>query len=98
MGTRRLLAALQIPDEVAEGIDGVWRGYLIVPPETLSDVLLVANLMATTSSPFDTVESRAALSDVDLDHVMNKSAVAVVLAEAYDQIRSIQQAFNKRAG
>lgn len=98
VGTRRLLSALQIPDEVAEAVEGLWRGYLIVPPETLSDTLMVANLMATTPSPFDVADGKAALSDVDLDHVMNKSEVALVLREAYDQILSIQQAFNKRAG
>jgi len=97
-GTRRLLSALQVPDEVAEAIDGLWRGYLIVPPETLGDTLMIANLMATTPSPFDAAGGKAALSEVDLDHVMNKSEVALVLRKAYDEILSIQQAFNKRSG
>lgn len=97
-GTRRLLSALQVPDEVAEAIDGLWRGYLIVPPETLGDTLMIANLMATTPSPFDAADGKAALSEVDLDHVMNKSEVALVLRKAYDEILSIQHAFNKRSG
>ena len=97
-GTRRLLSALQVPDEVAEAIDGLWRGYLIVPPETLGDTLMIANLMATTPSPFDVAGGKAAPSEVDLEYVMNKSEVALVLRKAYDEILSIQHAFNKRSG
>ncbi|MET0543292.1 MAG: HDOD domain-containing protein [Variovorax sp.] len=96
VGTRRLLHVLQVPEEVSDAIDGLWRGYLIVPPETLADVLLVANIMAATPSPFDSVESKAKATGLDLDDVLSKSEVAVVLKQAYEQVRSIQQAFMKR--
>lgn len=98
VGTRRLLAALQVPDEVAEAIEVQWRGYLMLPPETLGDTLMVANLMATTPSPFDAMAGNPGASNLDLDDVLNKSEVAIVLRQAYDQVRSIQQAFNQRSG
>ncbi|VWX63003.1 Histidine kinase [Burkholderiales bacterium 8X] len=95
VGTRRLLAALKVPDEVSQAIEGQWRGYLKLPPETLGDTLMVANLMATTPNPFDP-PGLAGSGNLDLEEVLNQSEVTAVIREAYDQVRAIQQAFNPR--
>lgn len=97
VGTRRLLAVLQVPDEVADAIEGQWRGYLMLPPENLTDVLLAANLLASTPSPFDSAPGTEASPGLDLDDLLSKSDVAIVVRQAYDQIRSIQQIFSRRA-
>ena len=98
VGTRRLLAALKIPAEVSDGIEAQWRGYLILPPESLGDTLMVANLVAATPSPFDARGADAQASGLDLEDILNKTQVAAVLKTAYDQVRLIQQAFNQRTG
>lgn len=92
VGTRRLLHTLQVPDEVVEAVEGQWRGYVMVPPETLTDALMIAKLMAATPSPFDAPPS----ADLDLQDVLQKSEVHKVLQERYDEVRSIQQVLNQR--
>jgi HD-like signal output (HDOD) protein len=95
VGARRLLAALQVPDEVVEAIEGQWRGYVMVPPETLTDTLVVAKMMAATPSPFDPAPGASA-TGVDLEAVLEKSEVMAVLQQRYDEVRSIQQVLNQR--
>jgi HD-like signal output (HDOD) protein len=97
-GTRRLLAALQVPDEVVEAIEGQWRGFLMVPPESLTDTLVVAKLMAATASPFDPQAAGGEKTEatLDLEGVLQRSEVIAVLQQRYDEVRSIQQVLNQR--
>jgi len=95
-GTTRLLALLHVPDDVAEAIEGQWRGYLMVPPETFADALLVANLLASTQSPFESRSPAEQAGGLDLDDVLTRSEVGQVVRSAYDQVRLVQQAFARR--
>ncbi len=99
VGARRLLAALQVPDEVVEAIDGQWRGYIMVPPETLADTLCIAKLMASTPSPFevrDSADPANPAGSLDLGVVLQKSEIQTVLQQRYDEVRSIQQVLIQR--
>lgn len=96
IGTRRLLAALQVPDEIGEAIEGQWQGFVMVPPETLSDTLLIAKLLAITPSPFEPQGKDSMAAGLDLDGVLERNSVAAVLRDRYEEVRSLQQVFSQR--
>lgn len=96
VGTRRLLSALNVPDELSEAMETLWRGYVIAPPETLGDVLQLANLMAQTQSPFEEFSREPAQCGIDLDEVLERGEAAQVVRQAYDEVRAVQQALTRR--
>ncbi len=46
-----VLKKLQVPAAVIEGIEDYWRGMLSLPPETLGDTLLLADVLAPVTHP-----------------------------------------------
>lgn len=96
VGTRRLLSALSVPDELAEAMETLWRGYVMAPPETLGDVLQLANLMAQTQSPFEEFSREPSQCGIDLDEVLERGEAAQVVRQAYDEVRAVQQALTRR--
>lgn len=46
-----VLQKLQVPAAVIEGIEDYWRGMLSLPPETLGDTLLLADVLAPVTHP-----------------------------------------------
>lgn len=46
-----VLRKLQVPSVVTEGIEDYWRGMLSLPPETLGDTLLLADVLAPVAHP-----------------------------------------------
>ena len=96
LGTRRLLAALELPEEVAQVIESQWSGYVMLPPESLGDALVVAKLMAATPSPFEPRKREELVEGLDLDLVLEETQVMAVLRERYEEVRAIQQVFAGR--
>jgi HD-like signal output (HDOD) protein len=96
-GTARLLAFLHVPEQIAESIKGQWRGYLLAPPETLADTLIVANVLASTESPIEKPRAAQQAEGLELDAVLSRSEVAQTVRGAYDQLQAVQQAFARRS-
>lgn len=96
VGTRRLLAALRVPNELGEAVETLWRGFVMAPPETLGDVLQLANLMAQTQSPFEEFSRDPADCGIDLDEVLERGEAAQVVRAAHAQVQAMQQALGRR--
>lgn len=96
VGTRRLLAALLVPDELSQAVETLWRGYVMAPPETLGDVLQLANLMAQTQSPFEEFSRDPADCGIDLDEILERGEAAQVVRAAHEQVQAMQQALGAR--
>ena len=95
VGTRRLLAALRVPSELSQAMETLWRGYVVAPPETLGDVLQLANLMAQTQSPFEEFSRDPAVCGIDLDEILERGEAAQVVREAHAQVQAMQQALSR---
>ena len=84
---RAVLKRLGAPAAVAEAIEGLWAGYLAMPPQSLADTLLLADQLAPVESPLSQLaglgrEGTEAHIDVALDHetlgsILEESAVEV---------------------
>jgi len=48
---RAVLKRLEVPEAVLQAIEGMWEGYMTMPPKTLADTLLLANDLAPVDSP-----------------------------------------------
>lgn len=84
---RAVLKRLGAPAAVLEGIEGLWAGYLAMPPQTLADTLLLADQLAPLESPLsqlagtgrEGVEAQleVALDDQTLSSILQESAAEV---------------------
>ena len=84
---RAVLEMLAVPAPVVEAVETLWLGYLSLPPNTLSDTLLLADQLVAVRSPFeapqdvDTPHARAlidlALNDVLLSDILKQAAADV---------------------
>jgi HD-like signal output (HDOD) protein len=65
-----VLRKLGVPARVIEGIEEYWRGMLSIPPETLGDTLLLADVLAPVPSPLRWVDpdltARHRASSIDM--------------------------------
>jgi HD-like signal output (HDOD) protein len=90
---RGVLKALDIPETVCEGIEQVWQGVGAQPPETLGDVLILANDLASTLSPLQS-PTEWALRDADhqFDFKIGGETLSSILEDESEQITSLTAA------
>jgi HD-like signal output (HDOD) protein len=90
---RGVLKALDIPESICAAIEQVWHGAGAQPPQTLGDVLVLANALASAVSPLQP-PSEAALheSDSAVDFAVGDSTLGAILAEAADELDSLSAA------
>lgn len=84
---RAVLKQLGAPAAVLEAIEGMWQGYLVMPPQSLADTLLLADHLAPVESPLSQLagngcEGIKASIDITLDGqtlggILEESAAAV---------------------
>lgn len=84
---RAVLRRLGVPTAVLEAIEGLWAGYLAMPPRSLADTLLLADQLAPVESPLSQlagtgregmeVRIEVALDDQTLSSILAESAVEV---------------------
>lgn len=87
---RAVLKRLGAPAAVAEAIEGLWAGYLAMPPQSLADTLLLADQLAPVESPLSQLagfgrEGTEAHIDVALDH----ETLGSILAESAVEVKSL---------
>ena len=85
-----VLKMLAVPDKVVEAIDLLWKGYLALPPATLGDTLLLADLLAPVHSPLRQMlvredEGRHA----DIDMVIGADTLSNILKESAEEVESM---------
>ena len=88
-----ILNALSVPEPAAEAIADLWQGSLAFPPATLGDTLMLADQLAPVKSPFALTQTHA---DKDIftkiDRLANQEALAAILAESEEEVKSLTAA------
>ena len=84
---RAVLQRLSAPPAVVEAIEGLWAGYLAMPPQSLADTLLLADQLAPVESPLSQLAGSGregiethidvALDDETLSSILKESAAEV---------------------
>lgn len=85
---RTVLKILAVPAPVVEAIEEFWRGMLSIPPETLGDTLLLANVLAPVQSPLrwhDPEEARISRT-ASLDMLVGEETLQAVLHESAAEV------------
>lgn len=85
---RAVLKMLAVPTAVVDAIEEFWRGMLSIPPETLGDTLLLANVLAPVQSPLrwhDPQES-AARRSASIDMLVGEETLQEVLSESATEV------------
>lgn len=90
---RAVLKNLNMPVNILEAADAIWYGMRAMPPETLGDILLLANELARTPSPLDTrTDSPNNRCDSEIDFVVGEGTLQSILEESEDEVHSLTAA------
>ncbi len=90
---RAVLKRLDAPAAVQEAIEGMWQGYLAMPPQSLADTLLLADQLSPVESPLSQLagngrEGIAANIDIALD----EETLSGILQESSAEVASLIEA------
>ncbi len=90
---RGVLKALEVPDQICEAVEQIWQGVGGTPPETLGDILILANTLAPALSPLQPT-SDLTIQDVSVlvDCTIGDETLGDILEDARDQIDSLKEA------
>lgn len=87
---RAVLRRLEVPAMVMDAIEGLWRGYLAMPPTSLADTLLLADQLAPVESPLSTLAGFGhGDAEVSIDFALDERTLAEVLDESAGDVKSL---------
>lgn len=90
---RAVLAALAVPPETICALEGLWEGYLSMPPSTLGDTVLLADQLAPVESP---LTERAGMGRqgmaTEIDFRIDDETLTLILAESAGEVASLTAA------
>jgi HD-like signal output (HDOD) protein len=87
---RAVLAALGVPEAVVNAIDGLWEGYMAMPPETLGDTLLLADQLASNESPLSQLAGLGRQGTaVQIDLALDDDTLSGILKESAEELESL---------
>jgi len=91
---RAVLSKLQVPESVASAIETFWEGYLSMPPVTLADTLLLAEMLSTIPSPLHHLENdeSAEMTVANIEMVIGEETLSQILTESSEEIDSLTKA------
>ncbi len=87
--SRIVLQALAVPAPVQEAIEGMWQGYLALPPATMADTLLLADQLAAVSSPWLSSQDAQPAVDSSIEAMIGHEKMSVILADSADAVASL---------
>jgi HD-like signal output (HDOD) protein len=90
--TREVARRLALPELVAEAIFDLRGRWLHMPPASLLDTLLLANLYAPVPSPLGTTRPLPDHSESALDYLVDEDALHAIIGEAAELSDSMGQA------
>lgn len=92
---RAVLTRLGAPAAVMAAIEGLWRGYLTMPPRSLADTLLLADQLAPVESPLSQLagEGREG-TDVSIDVALDDATLSSILDESAEEVNSLIDALS----
>ena len=87
---RAVLKRLGVPAPAMEAIEGLWNGYLDIPPVSLADTLLLASQLAPVESPLDKLagEGRDG-TRVQIDVAFDQETLSGILKESEEEVASL---------
>jgi hypothetical protein len=90
--TREVGRRLALPDPVAEAVFDLRGGWLNMPPTSLLDTLLLANLYAGIPSPLRIEEPLPDHSESALDYLVDETTLYEIIGEATELSGAMEQA------
>ncbi|MCS0589727.1 HDOD domain-containing protein [Massilia norwichensis] len=90
--TREVGRRLSLPDPVAEAVFELRGGWLHMPPTSLLDTLLLANLYASIPSPLRIEEPLPDHSESALDYLVDEATLHEIIDEATELSGAMEQA------
>jgi hypothetical protein len=90
---RAVLGALSVPRAVADGIEAMWKGYLVIPPTTLGDTLLLADQLAPVHSPLhEPALNNCENITANIDMIIGQETLVGILKESAEHVDSLIRA------
>ena len=87
---RGVMRALAIPESVTDAVEVMWQDGGARPPESLGDVLVLANKLAPVLSPLQqSSEADAAAAQMTTDFPIGDTTLWGILEEAADEIKQL---------
>ena len=87
---RAVLQRLGVPAAVMEAIEGLWDGYLAMPPSSLSDTLLLASQLAPVESPLARLVGNAREgTGIQIDVAFDQATLGSILQESEEEVGSL---------
>lgn len=87
---RAVLKRLDAPDAVQEAIEGMWQGYLALPPQSLADTLLLADQLAPVESPLSQLAGTGREGvEAKIDVALDEETLSDILAESSEEVASL---------
>lgn len=86
-----VLRQLGVPAAVIEGIEEYWRGMLSIPPETLGDTLLLADVLAPVPSPlrWQDPAQAPATGAASIDMLVGEDTLQEILRESAAEVAQL---------
>lgn len=90
---RVLLGRLGVPAAVQEAIEGLWAGYLALPPQSLADTLLLADQLAPLESPLAQLagQGREGVA-AQIEFAFDENSLSSILEESAAEVASLTDA------
>ena len=88
-----VLSRLNVPAGILAAIEGLWSGYIALPPRTLADTLLLADQLAPVESPLSELAGtgREGIA-AEIDLVFDDQTLSGILAESAEEVASLTDA------
>jgi HD-like signal output (HDOD) protein len=87
---RAVLTRLGAPAAVLEAIEGMWQGYLAMPPQSLADTLLLADQLAPVESPLSQLAGSGREGiEANIDVVLDDQTLSSILEESAAEVESL---------
>jgi HD-like signal output (HDOD) protein len=87
---RAVLQRLNAPAEASEAIEGLWQGFLAIPPQSLADTLMLADELAPVASPLSLLAGTATNDAKEqLDFTLDDETLAGILLESAVEVESL---------
>ncbi|MCX7164325.1 MAG: HDOD domain-containing protein [Betaproteobacteria bacterium] len=87
---RAVLQRLSAPAAVVEAIEGLWQGYLAMPPQSLTDTLLLADQLAPVESPLSQLAGNGREgTEANIDVALDDQTLSSILKESAEEVESL---------
>ncbi len=90
---RAVAQALGIPANILDGLEKMWEGYMLMPPQGLGDTLLLADRLSPVESPFNALEGAVSSEHpADIELLIGDKLLSEIMAESAEEVASLSRA------